>query len=434
MSKNAQIHNDEINIIELILNIWKGKWKIAAIIVISILSATVYESIQSNSAKNSKKNFIATTQVNPLTTEELNKYLVFNNLKVRSEPYSIISSENSNINMNSNNYDNDKKQPKINNFPKLKIKGVSSDYFFDKKKITKNKLLKLYFEILNERTVFENAIRKYNLIDVNQFSNKEAYNQEILKLVSRIKISQPKTNIETNNENLQKNEIKFTYNDSEKWKKALSYVDEQVNQIVKKNLQNQFNLLLQFEKKNKEYRIEDMDLKINNLVIDYERKTSDKLEFLQEQSQIARKLGILKNTIEVQTFDNQNILLSNVKADSPFYLRGYEAIDKEIELIKSRTNQRAFIPELFEYEKIKRMIEQNKDLERAELLFLETPIGGNNKFYAASLNVKSTVFNNIDIDKISVPMPLAAVFGLIIGVFYVLIVSAIESQKIYRKK
>ena len=38
MSKNAQIHNDEINIIELILNIWKGKWKIAAIIVISILS------------------------------------------------------------------------------------------------------------------------------------------------------------------------------------------------------------------------------------------------------------------------------------------------------------------------------------------------------------------------------------------------------------
>ena len=47
-------------------------------------------------------------------------------------------------------------------------------------------------------------------------------------------------------------------------------------------------------------------------------------------SAIAKQLGIDKTTIEVQTFGNQNALLSNVKTDSPFYLRGFEAIDKEI--------------------------------------------------------------------------------------------------------
>jgi hypothetical protein len=58
---------------------------------------------------------------------------------------------------------------------------------------------------------------------------------------------------------------------------------------------------------------------------------------------IARKLGIKKNTIESQMFDTQNTVVTNVKTDTPFYLRGYEAIEEEINLIKGRKNKSAFV-------------------------------------------------------------------------------------------
>ena len=98
------------------------------------------------------------------------------------------------------------------------------------------------------------------------------------------------------------------------------------------------------------------------------------------QVAIAKKLGIDKNTIEVQTFGSQNALLSNVKTDSPFYLRGYEAIDKEIELILKRFDKKPFIDGLFELEKLKRTLIQKKTLERIEVFYKTTPLYDENKF------------------------------------------------------
>ena len=174
-----------------------------------------------------------------------------------------------------------------------------------------------------------------------------------------------------------------------------------------------------------------MSLQIENLISDYDRQTSDRILYLKEQSQIAKKLGIAKNTIEVQTFGNQNALLSNVKTDSPFYLRGYEAIDEEIDLMNSRTDKSAFIDGLFALEKKKRSIQQDKTLERAELLFSSTPIGDNETFFAALLKISSTKFTYNNNKKI---LFLGILIGLIIGVFYVFVTNAIHSQVIARKK
>jgi hypothetical protein len=54
-------------------------------------------------------------------------------------------------------------------------------------------------------------------------------------------------------------------------------------------------------------------------------------------------LGVKKNTIESQMFDTQNTVVTNVKTDTPFYLRGYEAIEEEINLIKGRKDKTAFM-------------------------------------------------------------------------------------------
>ena len=49
--------------------------------------------------------------------------------------------------------------------------------------------------------------------------------------------------------------------------------------------------------------------------------------------------------------------VANVKSDTPFYLRGYEAIEKEIELIESREEVSAFVDGLLKLEQEKRFLE-----------------------------------------------------------------------------
>jgi len=123
-------------------------------------------------------------------------------------------------------------------------------------------------------------------------------------------------------------------------------------------------------------------------------------------------------------------LLSNVKTDSPFYLRGYEAINKEIELIKLRKDKKAFIEGLFELEKKKRAIEQDQTIERIKLALQSNLLVGNNQFSAASINAITTKFEYKDYQNIYV---IAILIGLMAGIFYVLISNAFQSFRVSKK-
>ena len=48
MVKNPKIDNDEINLIELMCTLWKGKWKIAVAVIISLILVISYQSIKKN--------------------------------------------------------------------------------------------------------------------------------------------------------------------------------------------------------------------------------------------------------------------------------------------------------------------------------------------------------------------------------------------------
>jgi len=131
-------------------------------------------------------------------------------------------------------------------------------------------------------------------------------------------------------------------------------------------------------------------------------------------------------------------LLSNVKTDSPFYLRGYQAIDKEIELIESREDKKPFIKGLFALEKKKRAIEQDQTIERTQLILESTLLADNfflnsKEFSAASASPIITKFKYKKNNQMSM-INLATIIGLIVGVFYVIISNAFQSHKVRRKK
>jgi len=317
MVKNSQIDNDEINLIELMQTVWEGKWKIAVVVVISFIAAISYQPTKT-------KNFTAITEIKPVSTLALNKYIVLNN--------------------------------------NIKLNDTVSKFNFPK--ITESNLLNLYIDILNDKSIFEDVMHKLNFLDASQYSDEQEYNEAIIKLASSVKILTPSVNKKkVGNLEISYHTINFTHDDVKKWKNALIYINELVNQTVKQKLLEDYsnnlsflkhdqvyqleklktlmtNTQIDFDKEmkkyemNREFQLEDVQTKIDNILIDYDRKTADRLAFLGEQAAIARKLGIGTNTIEFQSFGTKNTMVANIKTNTPFYLRGYEAIEKEIQLIE----------------------------------------------------------------------------------------------------
>ena len=108
-----------------------------------------------------------------------------------------------------------------------------------------------------------------------------------------------------------------------------------------------------------------------------------------------------------------------------------EAIDKEIELIKSRVNKNAFVKGLFELEKRKTILEQDKSVDRLKLSLTKSPLSDKDSFYAAKIETSATIFSYPNYNKFLV---LAAAFGLVLGLIYVLFSSVFITKKVSKKK
>ncbi|MDC3373390.1 hypothetical protein OAW30_03640, partial [Candidatus Pelagibacter sp.] len=167
---------------------------------------------------------------------------------------------------------------------------------------------------------------------------------------------------------------------------------------------------------------------------DYEFEIKNRLAFLKEQALIARELDIESNintinsTIRTQEFTNSaNIIANSIESTNFYYLRGYNAIEKEIELIKTRADNSAFTKGLLDLQKKKRTLLGNKSLKRIEELFNSTPIVNDNNFKAASIIYKNTEYET-SFSLIKAVL-FAGIFGIIFGMFYVLISNAIQQRK-----
>jgi len=367
MSNVPLTNDDEIDLLSLIQTIWDGKWKIVSIIAVSLLSVFGFNILKPNTT------FIASTEIKPITSFEFDKYSLYN----------------------------------------------STDFF----KVNIQDLLNLYIENIEEGSLLEVAVEKFNLINKDDFDSEIEYKDSVEKFASEIEILRP---IKEKNEIRLHHILSGEYNDKVKWKQLLSFVNEEANRKVKASIINRFATIVSIQNQKKKFALKDVDIKIDNVRKDYVRKTQDRIAFLTEQAAIARKLDIQKNTIASQRFNAQNTFVTNVKIDAPFYLRGYIAIEEEIKQINARKDKNAFTTDLFKLEQQKRTLEQDKSIERAIDLFNKTPLNQAD-FRASLLKVATTDFETNN--KRNLIYALAIVLGGIIGVFYLLLSDAFANRR-----
>ena len=420
-------NGDEIDLVQLIETLWIGKWKIAWIAVIPVLLVVGFQFTQPPAS------FIAKTEIRKISSVEAQRY-----------------SESNAVG------------------------------FF---KVSRESILGLFIEQFEERKILEKAIRKFELLDPAEYEDEKEYNDAVIKLAASIVILPPQSGDGLDARSHW--EIEFEFNDEFKWLDALAYATAAITEKVRTELQNRFDTSLAIAKQKRafaledlktqienakadfdkemtefdlkhRFRLEDIETKISNVLSDYDRKTSDRLAFLKEQAAIARRLDVAKNTIEAQTFSAQSGMVANIKTDTPFYLRGFEAIEKEIELLNSRGDTRAFVAGLFDLEKEKRKLEQDKTvrraeknklfldavlklerkkreleqdktLERASSLFALTPILTPAEFSAVSITVEATDFENQS--RFLLWLGSAVIIGGLIGAVFVLVTDAMQKRK-----
>lgn len=147
------------------------------------------------------------------------------------------------------------------------------------------------------------------------------------------------------------------------------------NQKVKADTQLEISQYAKAFDQSIQRRLEDDARAVRYRLEDYRKELAQRLALLNEQADIARTLKIRKATIESVEFSSKNAFVTNVKTDSPLYLRGYEALEREITILSERKNERDFISEIIKLEASLRAAKDDPTAERISRLLVESPIG-----------------------------------------------------------
>ena len=211
---------------------------------------------------------------------------------------------------------------------------------------------------------------------------------ELFKYAKLLEIVKPKKNEENYT-------IDFKWHDPDEAKKILQETLNLTSKNLKRSIDLELSQLLEFEKK----------LLIN--------KNLERLGYLKEQSAIAKELNIIDNQIDDVNLSQSSVSLNintadNIStADIAYYLRGYKAIDKEIELIENRDHQNL------------KFIEQEiNDLKNKEIEFVKY-----NVYLMDHISLKNT----------KLILVISILLGLIVGIFYVLISNAFKLKKVSKR-
>ena len=387
----------EIDLFRLVQIIWSKKITICLIVVISVITMFGFEFYKFPK----KKNFLSITEIKPISTFDEVEYKNFNYFK---EKLLGPNSENS------------------------KNIGPQSDFSMANttfQNIERSYLINLFIEKLNESMFLEKIIKKSNLINRKDFVGEIEYEKAVSKLAFSIKLLPPNPK-STNLEDNKFWRIQFITDERLNWQKCLQNILETANKEIAEYLKETFILIVKNEKELKRYRIEDVETKLKNTIKKHEAITVRRVVYLREQAKIAREINIANNYL---TKDQTILIDIDTIANLPYYLRGYETIEKEIDIILNRVDHKPFADGVVELEKKLGEINTNKDVSRLEILFQQTPIWNIKNFSAAKITANSTYYKNLnERNNLINKLFLTAIFALITGIFFVLIIYLFQTR------
>src|SRR5210317_2186321 len=182
-------YNDEIDISDIILNLWENKIKIIGITTAFLILGFLY-------FNSLAKNFIATTNIKPISTFESDKYKLYNSFAGEDV-----------VNINHKN------------------------------------LLDLFIQKIKTEEIIKAGVIKFKLVNKDDFQIERDYQETIQRTAILITDQMTPPSVDEKNEN-NKNPywtLNFKTRDKESWKNFLKYLENKANEEIRQSLINKFN-------------------------------------------------------------------------------------------------------------------------------------------------------------------------------------------------
>jgi LPS O-antigen subunit length determinant protein (WzzB/FepE family) len=159
-------------------------------------------------------------------------------------------------------------------------------------------------------------------------------------------------------------------------------------------------------------------------------RNKERIQYLREQSAIAKELGIETNRLDANALSqsSQSAISFSVNSnDVPFYLRGYKAIDKEIALIESRSDEEKLLIADGYIQTKEKIISLETDLSSSQLRNAAEVIANDipNDWVQFDLSIADVKSQK----KSMLYVALSIVLGGMVGAMYVLISNGVRKRK-----
>lgn len=344
--REVQSTIDEISITDVFGILWDGRITITIAIVLGLL-------VGGGRFLLSRDDLQASVQILPQPASENSQYSLMNRYFAEAQSAKAVQAQKG--------APADKAKP---------LPGI--DFLKSVPKIDDQVLVKRFMDSLRDGTIFAQAAAEASILGLPPGTDEAALKRAQDGFVASVRYREP---LEARNRNYLDSfwTIQFPTNARDKAVAFMNAVVQLANQRTRTNLENEAREALTSARAEQRYAITDLENALNRTVASARQADEYRIHHLNEQAAIARSLNISRSDLKVQSFASMpNVVLMSEKL--PDYLRGYEALEREAQLLKARGDDPTYVLGTVAIEDEIRGLKQDQSVARAEQALASSPL------------------------------------------------------------
>lgn len=258
--------NDEVDLIDLLLVVWKKKWIIFFILIFGLILVLSHEFF----LKKEREIFVK-NEIKPLTVLDETKYKTYNSFIKTIKPFSLERSfldkdflERSFL--DKENFDEANVTENIDFVIISKDEALLSSDISDLKinNINKEYLHKLFIDQISQKSKLIEYIKESKIIDVNDYENNSKYEKaaENLSRLIGLNVDNDQQS-ERSEKEINRAFLEYSTFDLNKWENFLKFLEKKINFEVQENLNLMFEKYIEYVNQILDYQIEDIDTQLS---------------------------------------------------------------------------------------------------------------------------------------------------------------------------
>ena len=275
--------------------------------------------------------------------------------------------------------------------------------------ITIEKIFKVFVDEFNDHNEVREAIKQYSS-NYAKFEGSGSERTELLYGIAR-NFSLTKVPNQANERDLSNSyELTFESSNTDEVEKIVGHVLSNVSGNTNLSLFKYLNNISNVTKQKSLNKIQSLENEILSRKKILLINRNLKIHFLTEQATIARELDLKENL--------QNTGASAIFAEAPYYLRGYRAIDKELEQLQAKNEKYVYFADNIYVDLVEKLENEKTNMPylRFDAIIEKLPLSKSDKLFQYDLMlIEFTVMT-----KRTLILILSLIFGSIIGIVIVL--------------